>query len=70
MIQFLDRTLKIPDTVILMGGHYTSMIECGGRWYHYDDIGFSRMKLVGTHEDVWDYRNGFVLRNCTNVAYV
>ena len=50
------------------GGHYTTLFNCKGVWYSYDDLS-SKIKLIGTFEDVCNYKNGYNLENCTNVLY-
>jgi len=50
------------------GGHYTTLFNCKGVWYEYDDLR-SKIKLVGTFEDLCKYKDGYNLENCTNILY-
>lgn len=51
------------------GGHYTTFIQCNGQWYHYDDLGFKKIDLIGDLDDLKSYKNGYVFKNCTDIVY-
>lgn len=52
------------------GGHYTVYIRCKNDWYHYDDMhSGKKMKHFGSFEDIMKYKDGYILKNCTNVIY-
>ena len=51
------------------GGHYTTMIECKGTWYHFDDMN-SGLDKIGDYEDLKKYQNGYVFKNCTDLVYI
>jgi ubiquitin C-terminal hydrolase len=51
------------------GGHYTSFINCSGNWYHYDDINFKKMKLIGSYEVLKKYKSEYIFKNCTDLIY-
>lgn len=51
------------------GGHYTAMLECGGEWYHYNDIAYTKLKKIGSYDDLLKYKDGYVFKNCTNIMY-
>jgi uncharacterized UBP type Zn finger protein len=51
------------------GGHYTCFLYCQGHWYHYNDLGFKRMELIGDTKELFEYKRGFVLKNMTNLFY-
>lgn len=50
------------------GGHYTTLFVCKGVWYEFDDL-TSKIRLVGTFEDLCKNNNGYNLENCTNILY-
>jgi len=50
------------------GGHYTSLYECKGEWYEYNDLA-STVQLIGDFNDVCKYNKSFYLKNCTNLIY-
>jgi hypothetical protein len=43
----LDLTAIIVHSGTASGGHYTSYIKCDDLWYHYDDVRFTQLKLMG-----------------------
>lgn len=52
------------------GGHYTAYIRCKDDWYHYNDMSTgSKIKKFGSFEDISKYREGYILKNCTNLVY-
>jgi len=51
-------------------GHYTCYIVCKNDWYHYDDIGFQKMKLIGDVQTLFKHNDNFVLRNAVNFIYI
>lgn len=55
---------------IFGGGHYICIYECNGKWYEYDDTNPEK-KLIGSgnFEDVCEYKDGYILKNCTNLVY-
>lgn len=51
------------------GGHYTTIYECKGLWYEYDDISNNKKKLLGTFENICNINNSYYLKNLTNLIY-
>lgn len=51
------------------GGHYTTIYECKGLWYEYDDISSNKKKLIGNFEDVCKVNKSYNLKNFTNLIY-
>jgi hypothetical protein len=49
------------------GGHYTSYINCSGDWYHYDDLNFKKMKLIGSYDELINKTS--IFKNCTDLIY-
>jgi len=50
------------------GGHYTCVYECKNIWYEYDDL--RDIKIIGTFEEMCNYRNNYYLKNCTDLIYI
>uniref|UniRef100_A0A6C0CGJ9 USP domain-containing protein n=1 Tax=viral metagenome TaxID=1070528 RepID=A0A6C0CGJ9_9ZZZZ len=50
------------------GGHYTTLFNCKGKWYEYDDMK-SSIDLIGNFEDLCEYNDNYYLKNCTNIIY-
>lgn len=50
------------------GGHYTCLYECKGVWYHYDDLR-PNVRRVGSFSEVETFRDGYFLRNSTDLVY-
>jgi len=65
-------TLKLQSIILHWGtdagGHYTCLYKCNHAWYEYDDL-HSKSKLIGSLQDVANYRNGIYLKNCTDLVY-
>lgn len=52
------------------GGHYTVYIRCKNDWYHYNDMfDGKKVKHFGSFDDILKYRDGYILKNCTNLVY-
>jgi len=51
------------------GGHYTTIYECKGLWYEYDDMKSNTKRLIGTFEDVCKMNKSYNLKNLTNLVY-
>jgi len=50
------------------GGHYTTLFNCKGKWYEYDDMK-SSIDLIGDFEDMCEHNDNYYLKNCTNIIY-
>jgi len=50
------------------GGHYTTLFNCKGKWYEYDDMK-SSIDLIGDFEDMCEHNENYYLKNCTNIIY-
>jgi len=50
------------------GGHYTTLFNCKGKWYEYDDMK-SSIDLIGNFEDMCEHNDNYYLKNCTNIIY-
>ena len=51
------------------GGHYTCLYECKNVWYEYDDTK-SKMKIIGEFDNIINYKNGYYMKNCTDLIYI
>jgi ubiquitin C-terminal hydrolase len=50
------------------GGHYTTLFNCKGKWYEYDDMK-SSIDLIGDFDDMCEHNDNYYLKNCTNIIY-
>lgn len=50
------------------GGHYTCLYECNGTWFVYDDMK-SKTQEIGSFDNLLSYKDGYYLRNCTDMLY-
>tara|TARA_B000000477_G_C6094844_1_gene229429 strand:- start:2486 stop:3562 length:1077 start_codon:yes stop_codon:yes gene_type:complete len=51
-----------------MGGHYICLYNCNGIFYKYDDMD-KNIKKIGNFQEMCKYKNGFYLKNCTDILY-
>lgn len=71
-----DTRLNVHSIIVHHGqstqsGHYTAFLKDPKHdmWYHYDDIG-TQYQRVGTFKNMMEWKNGYVLRNCTTLVYL
>jgi len=54
------------------GGHYVTYIVCENEWYLYNDIGFNKLKKIGSFDQLFNVRRGeeSIARNATDFIYI
>jgi hypothetical protein len=50
-------------------GHYTCYIRCQRHWYHYDDLAFNKLQLVGDHDKMFKMNKYYVLKNMSDLIF-
>jgi hypothetical protein len=50
------------------GGHYTCLYECNNNWFIYDDMNTNTQE-IGSFDKVLSHKDGYYLKNCTDIVY-
>jgi ubiquitin C-terminal hydrolase len=73
-IKLKGSTLHLRSILVHEGsstnyGHYVAYILCQKKWYLYNDLGFEKMELVGSHDKMFRINKHYILKNMTQLLY-
>ena len=51
-------------------GHYTAFLWCKNAWYHYDDLGYTKMRRIGDYDALDRWNKSFVYKNAVTFIYL